>query len=140
VNVPRCYVISTLHTLLNNYTEYPLVSKNILKQVEEDFFLKCIECRHAYGISFTDTKLNPIFSSYNYHTLYEHITTAAHFNKLCYHTPFRALDELHQCYCRLPDQHKVVPLCRIPYLNSALIQLLKVHLITWYESILREYK
>jgi len=41
MNAPRCYVISTLHTLLNNYTEYPAVSKNILKQGEEDFFLKC---------------------------------------------------------------------------------------------------
>ena len=88
--------------------------------------------------------MNPIlFSSYNCHTLYGHIITAVHFNKLCYHTPFRALNELHQCYCHLPDQHKFVPLCHIPtstHLNSALIQLLKVHLLTWYESTLGEYK
>ena len=103
----------------------------------------CIKCRHAYGISFTDTEMDPIlFSSYNCHTLYGH-TTAAHFNKLCYDTQFRALDEPQQCYYRLPDQHKVVPFCRIPmstHLNSALIQLLKVHLITWYEITLGEYK
>jgi len=40
VNAPRCYIISTLHILLNNYTEYPLVGIYILKQ-EEDFSLKC---------------------------------------------------------------------------------------------------
>ena len=104
----------------------------------------CVKCSHAYGISFTDNELNPIlFSSYNCHTLYEQTTTAAHFNKVCYHTPFRALDEPRQCYYRLPDQHTVVPLCRKPtstHLNSAVIQLLKVRLITWYESTLGEYR
>ena len=41
VNAPRCYIVSTVHILLNNYTEYPLVGKSILKQEEEDFSLNC---------------------------------------------------------------------------------------------------